>query len=270
MFGVLAELEASLGGVVGGLDPSGVAVFDAPGLWEAFDRLERLAVSGKMLLARRVEDACVWRRAGFRSAAEQLASSAGISVTAAKAMLATSRQLVELPATEHALREGRLSAAKVEVVVAAAVVVPDAEAGLLETAMGSSLAETREACLRARAVDRDAAYGRIRRDRSAREYMDGEGAWNFWARGTVDAGAEFRTVFEPLVDEQFQAARAEGRSEPRDAYAFDALDRARPPRRRHGKRRRPRAEADSGPASGVGAGRSRGVAAGVGGGGRAV
>ena len=58
---------------------------------------------------------------------------------------------------------------------------------------------------------------------SAREYTDGEGAWNFWARGTVDAGAEFRTVFEPLVDEQFQAARAEGRSEPRDAYAFDAL-----------------------------------------------
>ena len=62
-----------------------------------------------------------------------------------------------------------------------------------------------------------------------REFPDGEGAWNFVARGTPEAGAAFRVGFDPIVDEMFKAARAEGREEPREAYAFDALiEMARP------------------------------------------
>ena len=52
---------------------------------------------------------------------------------------------------------------------------------------------------------------------------DREGAWNLHARGTVEAGALVRSVLDPIVDELFKTARAEGRKEAREAYAFDAL-----------------------------------------------
>ena len=85
------------------------------------------------------------------------------------------------------------------------------------------LGELREACLKAKAGDADKTHARIHRDRCARVYKDAEGAWNLYARGTVDDGARFMTVFEPLIDGQFKQAKAEGREEPTVAYAFDAL-----------------------------------------------
>ena len=57
----------------------------------------------------------------------------------------------------------------------------------------------------------DAAHARIRRERYAREFTDAEGAWNFIARGTPEDGAAFRLAHDPIVDEMFKAARAEGR-----------------------------------------------------------
>ena len=41
--------------------------------------------------------------------------------------------------------------------------------------------------------------------------------------GTVDDGGTFVGVFEPIRDELFQQAHREGRQEPVEAYAFDAL-----------------------------------------------
>jgi hypothetical protein len=39
----------------------------------------------------------------------------------------------------------------------------------------------------------------------------------------LEAGAEVRAALDPIIDELFKAARAEGRKESREAYAFDAL-----------------------------------------------
>ena len=206
------------------LDPDGVPVFDTPDLWAAFDRVERLAASAKTLLARRVADACTWQRAGYRSAAEQLACLSGTSVGTARSLIETSRQVVDLPATAAALREGVLSSAKAEAIASAAMVAPDAEATLLESAAKVPLGVLRKECLRARAgTDRDAAHARIHRERYLREYTDAEGAWNATARGVPDAGAEVRAAINPIVNELFAAAKAEGRRESRDVYAFDAL-----------------------------------------------
>jgi hypothetical protein len=85
------------------------------------------------------------------------------------------------------------------------------------------LGELREACMKAKAVDVDKARERIHRDRCARFYKDGEGAWNIYGRGPIDLGAGFMTAWQPLIDEEFKIARAEGREEPLAAYAFDAL-----------------------------------------------
>ena len=93
----------------------------------------------------------------------------------------------------------------------------------MDGAEDAPLADIREKCMRARAKDRDAAHERIRKARAFKEFTDGEGAWNVIARGTVEAGAAFRAQHRPIVEEMFKAARAEGRHEPYEAYAFDAF-----------------------------------------------
>src|SRR4029079_11426642 len=103
-------------------------------------------------------------------------------------------------------------------IASAAAVAPEAEARLLAGA-DAPVAVVREECLQAKAVDRDAAHARIRRDRYAREFTDGEGAWNFVARGTPEDGAKFRNAHGPIVDEMFTQARGEERKERREAYA---------------------------------------------------
>jgi len=72
-------------------------------------------------------------------------------------------------------------------------------------------------------VDGDERYARIREERTATFCTDAEGAWNLRARGPVDDGAVFVKVLEGITDEFFKEAYAEGREEPRAAYAFDAL-----------------------------------------------
>jgi hypothetical protein len=102
--------------------------------------------------------------------------------------------------------------------------VPDAEDQLLEGAEDKTLSDVREECLKVKATsDPDERHARIHRERCLRQYTDKEGAWNLYGRGPVDAQAEFKAAHEPILDELFKAARAEGRCEPREAYAFDAL-----------------------------------------------
>jgi hypothetical protein len=218
----LRGLHLELRAMACGFDPDAVQLHDVRGLWAEVAAMDQLVCSLKTLLARRMEDAQTWQRAGYRSAAEQLAAQSGSSVSAARTMLETSKQIEALPATADALRAGALSAAKVEAIASAATVAPDSEVALLAGA-DAPLAVVRENCLAAKAVDRDSAYARIRRDRFAREYTDGEGAWNFRARGTPEDGARFRAAHGPIVDEMFKTARTEDREESRDAYAFDAF-----------------------------------------------
>jgi hypothetical protein len=209
--------------LVSRIDPDAVPLCEVTDLWVALDAVERRAAAAKLLLARRVEEAGRWKRDGHRSAAEQLAGIAGTSVSAARNQLEASKRVAKLPATRDALRAGALSVAKAEAIAAAAVVAPEAEAGLLDGAEDAPLGKVRDDCLKARAKDVDAAYKRIRKNRAFKDYIDGEGAWTVIARGPVDAGNAFRQVHRPIVDELFKAARAEGREEPHEAYAFDAL-----------------------------------------------
>jgi hypothetical protein len=173
--------------LVADLDPDAIPLCEVLAAWKAFNKIERDAASAKTLLARRVEDGNTWRSAGFRSAAEQLAAIAGSTVTAEKKAIETSRNVRKLPKTAAAMRKGELSAAKAEAIADAARVAPESEDKLLDGAEKKPLGELREECLQAKAVDADKAHRRIRKNRCARVYKDGEGAWNLYARGTVDA-----------------------------------------------------------------------------------
>jgi hypothetical protein len=215
----------ALGALVAGLDPDEVPVGEAPGLWQAFVGLERLAATGRMLLARRVDESGVWEREGYRRPADYLAHHAGVSRGAAHVSLATSKRLRGLPRTQAALRGGGLSPAQAEAIADAAAVNPEAEESLVGLAGRLSLAELRERCARAKAAadpDPDATYGRVRAARRLRRYTDAEGAWNLVARGTPDAGAFFNTVLDPIIQEIFRATRGEA-CDSHEAMAFDAL-----------------------------------------------
>jgi hypothetical protein len=54
--------------------------------------------------------------------------------------------------------------------------------------------------------------------------VDTEGAFNGAFRTTVDSGAAILAALEVATDRVFEAARKEGRREPREAYAMDALE----------------------------------------------
>ena len=107
--GEVRTVASSLLALVAALRPGEVPVFDAPALYAAFVEVKNLAASAETLLAARAEQACTWKREGFRSAADQFASVSGVSVSTARGMLETSKQVAELPATADAMRSGVLS-----------------------------------------------------------------------------------------------------------------------------------------------------------------
>jgi hypothetical protein len=90
-------VERELKVAADGFDPASVPLPEVPGTVEALDRIEKQAAGLKLLLAARLEASREWRRRGFRSAAEHLASLGGTSVGAARGVLDASRQLDAVP-----------------------------------------------------------------------------------------------------------------------------------------------------------------------------
>jgi hypothetical protein len=226
MFESVVRLRGQLSELVSALDPDAVSGPTARELWGELDRIERLGSAGKTLLARRIDATHDRDLAGSRTAAESLAKQAGTSTSAAKEALDTSNRLAELPGLAGALRRGELSPAQAAAIAGAAAADRSAESRLLELAPRSSLVELREECARTRAAadpDPDATNRRIHAQRRCRQYTDAEGGWNLSARGTAQDGAAFTMVLNAITDQVFTAARRDGRHEPAEAYAFDAL-----------------------------------------------
>jgi hypothetical protein len=185
---LVREQHAHVASLVRALDADTVALPDAVTLWETFDAIECHAAAAKLLLARKVDESGAWKRAGCRSAAEFVATRSGCSIGAAAN--------------------------------------PKAEQRLLSPARRASVKELRDEALRTRAAadpDPGTTRRRIHTHGRVRSWTDGEGAWNLAARGTADAGARFEAELNALIDELFKTARAEGRREEPEAYAFDAL-----------------------------------------------
>ncbi len=221
----LAQVTDDLRSSVAELDPERLSGSDADRLLEAFAEVERLASAGKLLAARRVESSNIWRRSGHRSAAAHVAEATGTGIGPALTVLETARHLGSLPATDEAVRRGRLSETQVKEIAGAAILLPEAEQSLVDAAGHQPLSVLKLRCKRVRAAGRDprASYEAVRRSRYLRNWVEDSGAVRFDARLTPDEGARLLAAVEAETAHLAAGARRAGVDEPRRALAADAL-----------------------------------------------
>lgn len=222
----LVELHESMRRYAATFDASLLAGAGADSVVELAGAVERMAATVKGLAAARGAECATWKAGGHRSAAHHLARRTGTSVGHAAEAIETARRLSSLPGLAAAARAGELSAQQAAAVAGAAGADPAAELRLLDKARTSSLAELREECGRVRAAadpDPEARRRSIHDGRFLRGHTDAEGAWHLHMRDNPEVGAEIMAALDPIRERLFKAARAEGRHEPAEAYAADAL-----------------------------------------------
>ena len=226
MFEQVRSAVAPLEAVVRDFEPGVVDGSGAVTLVELFTHVERLGAAGKGLAAKRVDETGAYRRCGERSAGHWLATQTGVTVGSAMRVLQTAQALDSLPATQAAVRAGKLSESQACAIAGAAAKNPDAETKLLRAAQSSSMKGLKDRCreVRAAAETDDAAWAqRLHESRHVHEWCDLDGAYRADVRLAPDAGAYFKAALTDETDRVFRQARREGREEPRDAYAADAL-----------------------------------------------
>ena len=222
----LGELREAMGDYAARFDAALISVSNAARAVEEASAIEKMAATVKALAAARVARTDLWRRGGDRSAAHELARRTGTSVGQAAQALETGKRLDALPDTAAAARRGELSPQQSAAITDAAGADPAAEADLLHQAKHGSLQELKDECARTKAAaapDPEARRRRIHDSRYLRTYNDSEGAWNLHMRDNPEVGAEIMAALGPIRDRLFRKARAEGRREPIEAYAADAL-----------------------------------------------
>ena len=220
----LRTARTALESAARGFDPSACTGDDAIAVVEEIGAIRRLAdgVLGKA--AKRVEDTAAYTYKNDRNAAELCARVTGVSSGEAKRAIEVAAKLECLPATDAAVRAGRLLARAVELIVGEAAENPAAEPGLLAAA-GQGMVPLRDACIAKRARREDEA-ARAKRQHAARSFRiwpapDGMVEGHF--KVTPEVGGAIKAVIDHGTGKQFRAARTSGVHESQDAYAADAF-----------------------------------------------
>ena len=222
----LLELRAGLSSYAGSFDAAVLSAAQAEVALSAATVIERMAATVKAKAAARVAETRAWKGAGERSAASHLARSTGSTLGQAADTLATGKRLKDLPVLDAAARSGELSAQQTAAIADAATADPASEARLVAKAKDTSLAELRQECAKTKAAacaDPEARRRQIHDRHFLRDWTASEGAWHLHMRNNPEVGAELMAALAPIRDRLFNAARLEGRREPLEAYAADAL-----------------------------------------------
>jgi len=222
---LLQRVADDLRSALSDFEPERVSGPDAARLLERYAEIEKLAAGGKLLAARRVESSNVWRKKGHRSAAAHVAEATGTGLGPAITALEAARRLGSLPATEDAVRAGRLSETQVKEIAGAAILQPDTEQELVDAAETQPHNLLKLRCRRVKAAGQDhlASYEKIRRERYLRNWTDNDGAVRFDARLTPDEGARLVAAIKSEAGRMAVEARRNGIDEPDRAVAADAL-----------------------------------------------
>lgn len=200
---------------------------DSVSLFVSVADVLRTATSLKLSLAAHIDATGTCHQAGHRNTASLVSQIEGVPLGAAGSTVATANRLRKCPATDQAMRQGRLSESQARAITDAAVAAPGSEAQLVDAATSTSADELAENCRRVKAgsanADPKATYKRIHESRSVKHWTDEEGALCLRGRFTPDIGAKMIASLERTTNELFEEARASGSQEPLHAYRADAL-----------------------------------------------
>ncbi len=184
------EAAERLDGVLADLDLGLLLPSSLKDLVALGDRIERLGHGLKTRAAAKVAQSQVWRGEGDRSPEDWLARQTGTSAAEAGRLVDTGRKL------DHA--------------------------------KAKTLRELQDECRRTRAnaeADPEAAQRRAHAKRSCRTWTDADGiTGHVHMTGPVANIARLDNAIRHRADQTFRVARAEGRREPSEAYAFDAAE----------------------------------------------
>ena len=222
----LGEVLAAVRSLVAGFEVDGLDAYEAAQVVEQCVEAERLLAFVRVTAAATLEDKALWRREGFRSVAQWMASKTGTAVGPAIATMEMVSMLADLPVVAEAFRAGRLSEAQAREIAAVASEVPDAEEQLVEAAGKLTLRSLQEECRRveaAAAVDEDDRYRRVHRSRQIRSWVDRHNVARMSFRGTPDELAIVMTELDRRTGVIAEGAIRGRWFESWDAHRVDAL-----------------------------------------------
>jgi len=224
MCDALSDIRATFESLAEDFDARTFAASDLEAALGHAGAIEKIAASLGSMVAAHLAKVGKASRAR-REAARRFARASGTSVKAADKAIGTAQQMASQPDVDAAARRGQLSRQQAAIVSDAAAANPGATPSLLDKANSSSLSELADAAARAKAAVSDPECHRqeVHKARSLRSYTDSSGVWHMHAQGLPEDGAKIMAALQPISDKLFEQARKEGRREPPEAYAFDAL-----------------------------------------------
>lgn len=221
----VTEAAAALLKALAGFDPALLSGAECASTAERLAVVEKACAGARARAAARAVDCGAHRQRAFAEGADWLAHATGSSRGEAKAALGTGEALRRVPEAEAAVREGLLSLDQAAEVLRTEATVPGSAPKLLAFAARRGLQALREEGRRLRlaAVDPEELHRRQVAARSFRHWRDAGGMVCFRGALPPDSGVPFVNRVDAECDRIRRGARREGRAEPREAHAADAL-----------------------------------------------
>jgi len=187
--------------------------------------ITRLAWVEKFCAAARLRAAAALLSRGDRNTAEKMGRATGDSAAKAHRELEAREEIDQHQRTREAFDRGDISVQQANEIAKTASKDPSAEQPLLKLAAESSYNELRDAARKRRLAceDPDDLYKRQQQARSFRHWRDDLGMVRFAGALPPLQGIPFINRLRAETDRVFRQAYREGRREPNECYAADAL-----------------------------------------------
>lgn len=224
MFDLVEKAQAALEQVAAELEPARLAGDESLALVRAMGTVVKVAEAICGMAALQVDATGAHRQVGDRSSVDTVAKAFGIHHGTARRLVETAAKVAALPATEAALRAGRISMRQAQMVADAVAVNPCAEEELLDAAE-HGIWPLRNACIRARAAveSPEERSARQHRNRSLRWWTDDDGMVVGQFRLAPEVGGPIVKWFADAVQKIYRARPAGQAHEPHEAYAADVF-----------------------------------------------
>ncbi|HSS09447.1 MAG TPA: DUF222 domain-containing protein, partial [Acidimicrobiales bacterium] len=208
-----------------GFEPMVLSGRDCAGVVEELAKTEKACGAARARAAVRAAECGAHRELGFADGADWLAARGGSSIGQARAEMDTATAVEDCPDTKAAWLEGQISSGQAGEIVRTEAEVPGSEAELLELAKQCALGALRDQARNKRlaAADPEHLHGRQQAGRRLRHWRDELGMVCLAGALTPEVGVRFVNRLEAETDRLYRQARTHGHSEPRQAYAADAL-----------------------------------------------